>query len=102
MMDSKIRLKMIVSGLRNELSRDGIVKVEHIRLVGTEIETTYKVNFNHGIKIYEGYICGDVIELLTCKDGDFKTKLTTFLSEYRENLRSHIKATVERKVGIWW
>ena len=101
-MDNRMRMKMLISGLRHELSRDGIIRVESIRLVGTEIEVTYRVNLNHGIKIHEGYISGDIIEILTCKDIDFKTKMNKFIDEYKNTVRDHVKNSTMNKVGLWW
>ena len=98
----KMRMRMLVSGLRDELSKGGIIYVDKIRLVGSRLETTYHAKLYHGIKIHEGYIGGDVIELLTCKDSDFSAKMKEFVDNYGKCVRDCIEHSAKVKVGLCW
>lgn len=97
MISENMRLKMLVSGLRWELSTWRDFHVEKIRLKGTQLEVIYTAKFSHGIKIHEGYVGGNVLEVLTCKDSEFENALNTFISNYKKCVKGCIEMSVANK-----
>lgn len=98
---NKMRTRMILTELRWKVAVENRVTVESVKLVGTKVEVTYSKRCYHGVKIHEGYIGESIIELLTCKDEDFETKLNVFCNEYIKAIDGCIEKSVKRAVLGW-
>ena len=98
----KMRMRMLISELRSNLSKGGIIYVEKIQLVGVGLQTTYTAKLFHGIKIHEGYLGGNVIRVLTCKDSEFETEMRNFVKDYEKAVRECIEHSAKIKIGLSW
>ena len=61
----KMRMKMLVSGLRYELKKGGIIYVDKIRLIGSRLEVTYTAKLFHGepFELFFNYRRSDCVHL---------------------------------------
>ena len=91
---------MLFSKLRWELSCNKMC-VEHVRLVGTQVEVLYTVHIaKRLILIKEGCVGGNVLPLLTCEDDKFEESMNKFVKGYTKMVDDCIKQSLKKKLDI--
>lgn len=101
MISEKMRLKMLITELRYKLNNYNYC-INSIRIIGHSLETVYIIKGKHRIKITEGYLGGNIIPILTCKDSELDKNIDNFVTEYKKSVNNCVLQSAQKFVLKIW